>query len=73
MIEALCFDFAVENPHAKLADMFEAHEVDDLVQEHAWSFAHDSFALRSFRSVFIPYIIQILDIGRHSVCCTRLR
>ncbi|KAF7304858.1 Cyclin pch1 [Mycena kentingensis (nom. inval.)] len=43
LLEALCFDYVVESPHCKLVDLFDAHDVDLLVQECAWSFAHDSF------------------------------
>jgi len=42
LLEALCFDFVVENPHARLVDMFASCESDPLVQEYAWSLAHDS-------------------------------
>ncbi|KAF7294960.1 Cyclin pch1 [Mycena indigotica] len=43
LLEALCFDYVVESPHSKLVDLFDAHDQDILVQECAWSFAHDSF------------------------------
>ncbi|KAJ7063274.1 cyclin-like protein [Mycena amicta] len=43
LLEALCFDYVVESPHSKLVDLFDAHDEDILVQECAWSFAHDSF------------------------------
>ncbi|RDB21335.1 Cyclin pch1 [Hypsizygus marmoreus] len=43
LLEALCFDFIVESPHAELVDLFDAHEANDLVQEYAWSLAHDSY------------------------------
>ncbi|KAF9451053.1 cyclin-like protein [Macrolepiota fuliginosa MF-IS2] len=42
LLEAICFDFVVENPHSHLVDMFDAVSTDDLVQEYAWSIAHDS-------------------------------
>lgn len=47
MLEALCFDFVVESPHAELVDLFDAHEDNHLIQEYAWSLAHDSFVSRS--------------------------
>ncbi|KAJ6596864.1 cyclin-like protein [Mycena vulgaris] len=43
LLEALCFDYVVESPHSKLVDLFDAHDDDTMVQECAWSFAHDSF------------------------------
>ncbi|EAU88564.2 hypothetical protein CC1G_04270 [Coprinopsis cinerea okayama7 len=43
LLEALCFDFVVENPHSELVDLFDSCESDPLVQEYAWSLAHDSF------------------------------
>lgn len=42
LLEALCFDFVVESPHAKIIDLFMAHPLDDQTQEAAWSIAHDS-------------------------------
>ncbi|KAH6918608.1 cyclin-like protein [Coprinopsis sp. MPI-PUGE-AT-0042] len=43
LLEALCFDFVVDSPHAELVDLFDSCECDLLVQEYAWSFAHDSY------------------------------
>jgi hypothetical protein len=43
LLEALCFDFVVENAHAELVDLFDAHPIDTVIQEYAWSLAHDSF------------------------------
>ncbi|KAH9484309.1 Cyclin pch1 [Psilocybe cubensis] len=43
LLEALCFDFIVESPHAELLDLFETLESDLEVQEYAWSLAHDSY------------------------------
>ncbi|KXN82091.1 Cyclin pch1 [Leucoagaricus sp. SymC.cos] len=43
LLEAICFDFVVENPHPHLVDMFDAASTEDLVQEYAWSIAHDSY------------------------------
>ena len=42
LLEALCFDFVVDSPHADLVDLFNLHESDTNLQELAWSFAHDS-------------------------------
>jgi hypothetical protein len=42
LLEALCFDFVVESPHADLVDLFDAHGVGDHFQDYAWSIAHDS-------------------------------
>lgn len=42
LLEALCFDFVVESPHAELLELFESSEDDLQVQEYAWSLAHDS-------------------------------
>lgn len=43
LLEAICFDFVIENPHSHLVDIFDAASTDDLVQEYAWSIAHDSY------------------------------
>lgn len=43
LLEALCFDFVVESPHAELVELFDAHDDNHLIQEYAWSLAHDSF------------------------------
>lgn len=42
LLETLCFDFVVDSPHADLVDLFDSHTDDLLVQEYAWSIAHDS-------------------------------
>src|SRR6266851_6732322 len=42
LIEALCFDFVVDSPHADLVDLFETHDVAHRLQDYAWSIAHDS-------------------------------
>jgi hypothetical protein len=42
LLEALCFDFVVESPHAELLDLFESLGSDTELQEYAWSLAHDS-------------------------------
>ncbi|KAF8894590.1 cyclin-like protein [Infundibulicybe gibba] len=43
LLEALCFDFVVDSPHAELVDLFDSRESDILMQEYAWSLAHDSY------------------------------
>ncbi|KAF8798000.1 cyclin-like protein [Phlegmacium glaucopus] len=43
LLEALCFDFVVESPHAELLELFESCSPDSDVQEYAWSLAHDSY------------------------------
>lgn len=52
LLEAICFDFVVENPHSHLVDIFDAASTDDLVQEYAWSISHDSY--RTPLCVFFP-------------------
>jgi hypothetical protein len=42
LLEALCFDFVVDSPHADLVDLFETHDVSHRLQDFAWSIAHDS-------------------------------
>lgn len=42
LLDALCFDFVVESPHAELLELFESCSPDFDVQEYAWSLAHDS-------------------------------
>jgi len=43
LLEAICFDFVVENPHSHLVDIFDAALTDEIVQEYAWSIVHDSY------------------------------
>ncbi len=42
LLEALCFDFVVANPHSELVDLFEAREERSEVEEYAWTIASDS-------------------------------
>ncbi|KAH9951324.1 cyclin-like protein [Amylocystis lapponica] len=42
LLEALCFDFVVDSPHAELVDLFDARKGDHLLEEAAWSIASDS-------------------------------
>lgn len=73
LLEALCFDFVVESPHAELVDLFDAHEVDALVQEFAWSLAHDSF-VRFYVTCKGNCSFQKIGTERQCVCytCPRL-
>ncbi|KAF5391436.1 hypothetical protein D9757_001915 [Collybiopsis confluens] len=43
LLQAICFDFTVESPHAELVDLFVACPDDRAVQDYAWTFAHDSY------------------------------
>ncbi|KAF8503584.1 cyclin-like protein [Russula emetica] len=43
LLEALCFDFVIDSPHADLVDLFDAHDVAYRFQDYAWSIAHDSY------------------------------
>ncbi|KAF9053647.1 cyclin-like protein [Hymenopellis radicata] len=43
LLEALCFDFRIDNPHSVLVDLFTSHEDDLKVQETSWTIAHDSY------------------------------
>jgi|SRR6266850_2529722 len=51
LLEALCFDFVVDSPHADLVDLFETHDVSHRLQDFAWSIAHDS-SVPSMQAVF---------------------
>ncbi|KAF7970012.1 hypothetical protein HWV62_25380 [Athelia sp. TMB] len=42
LLEAICFDFVVNSPHADLVDLFDSREESMTVKEYAWSIAHDS-------------------------------
>jgi cyclin K len=42
LLEALCFDFVVDIVHAELVNLFDAQEATYIVQDYAWSIAHDS-------------------------------
>lgn len=42
LLEAICFDFIVENPHVELVDLYDARDDDSLVKEYSWCIAHDS-------------------------------
>ncbi|KAJ3517156.1 hypothetical protein NLJ89_g691 [Agrocybe chaxingu] len=56
LLEALCFDFVVESPHAELLELFESLGTDLEVQEYAWSLAHDSTPLCI---LYTPRVIAI--------------
>ncbi|KAF5381003.1 hypothetical protein D9615_003930 [Tricholomella constricta] len=43
LLEAICFDLVVESPHAELVDLFDAYEHNPMIQDYAWSLAHDSY------------------------------
>ncbi|KAF9005626.1 cyclin-like protein [Cyathus striatus] len=43
LLEALCFDFVVDSPHAELVDLFDVSNTELQVQDYAWSLAHDSY------------------------------
>ncbi|THU90718.1 cyclin-like protein [Dendrothele bispora CBS 962.96] len=43
LLEALCFDLTVESPHAYLVDLFSVAPDDRVVQDYAWTIAHDSY------------------------------
>ena len=42
LLEALCFDFVVDSPHAELLDLFESLGSEMELREYAWSLAHYS-------------------------------
>lgn len=46
LLEALCFDFIVDSPHAELVELLERH-ADTAVHEYAWSMAHDTSVARA--------------------------
>ncbi|KAJ3998184.1 cyclin-like protein [Lentinula boryana] len=56
LLQAICFDFTVESPHAELVDLFVAIPDDRTVQDYAWTFAHDSYRT-PLCIVFPPRII----------------
>ena len=43
LLEGLCFDFVIENPHSELVDLYEAHPNNNpRIEQCAWSIANDS-------------------------------
>jgi hypothetical protein len=64
-LEALCFDFIVDSPHAELLDMFDALESATEVQEYAWSLAHDSWV----NSVFSIPVTDIFLLRYRTPLC----
>lgn len=43
LLEGLCFDFVVDNPHSELVDLYGAHPNNNpQIEECAWSIANDS-------------------------------
>ncbi len=47
LLEAICFDFIVTNPHEVLVDLFSRHaplaeDNEDQLKDLAWCIAHDS-------------------------------
>ncbi|GAW02397.1 cyclin-like protein [Lentinula edodes] len=53
LLQAICFDFTVDSPHAELVDLFVAIPDDRVVQDYAWTFAHDSCITASYRVLYI--------------------
>ncbi|KAI0318952.1 cyclin-like protein [Amylostereum chailletii] len=43
LLDALCFDFVVDSPHGDLVTLFEACDTSPIVQDYAFSIAHDSY------------------------------
>ncbi|RPD66045.1 cyclin-like protein [Lentinus tigrinus ALCF2SS1-7] len=44
LLEALCFDFVVDSPHAELVDLYETRSSNNpQIEECAWSIANDSY------------------------------
>ncbi|KIY64925.1 cyclin-like protein [Cylindrobasidium torrendii FP15055 ss-10] len=43
LLEALCFEFSVDNPHSILVDAFVEFSISPDVQEVSWTLAHDSY------------------------------
>lgn len=66
LLEALCFDFVVDCPHADLVDIFASRPGNQIVQEYAWSIAHDSLVPSTFHILCLT--ITVLDIERRYVC-----
>lgn len=42
LLEALCFDFVVDSPHAELVDLVAARQDTEQLTECAWSIANDT-------------------------------
>ena len=61
LLEALCFDFVVDSPHADLVDLFDAHDVAYRAQDYAWSIAHDSLVLS------MPCLSSCCDTSIHLI------
>jgi cyclin K len=53
LLEALCFDFVVDSPHALLVDFFAANEFP-MAQEKAWTLAHDSYVCHHLMHSSVP-------------------
>ncbi|EMD38513.1 hypothetical protein CERSUDRAFT_113694 [Gelatoporia subvermispora B] len=43
LLEALCFDFVVDSPHAELVDLFDMGQEELFVEDCAWTIANDSY------------------------------
>ncbi|PCH38242.1 cyclin-like protein [Wolfiporia cocos MD-104 SS10] len=43
LLEALCFDFVVDSPHAELVDLFNARQENIQLEECAWSITNDTY------------------------------
>jgi hypothetical protein len=67
LLEALCFDFVVDSPHADLVDLFETHDVSHRLQDYAWSIAHDSSVLS------MPWLCSGCDVSGFQVPHSCLR
>ncbi|KAJ3480943.1 hypothetical protein NLI96_g8001 [Meripilus lineatus] len=60
LLEALCFDFVVDNPQSELIDLFDAKRTSQEVEDYAWSIANDSSA-PSVLSSYLQPLTSSLD------------
>lgn len=66
LLEAICFDFVVDSPHAELVELFNSLEETMLVKEYAWSIAHDSFVCHELSTPFTHDVVQISDAALYT-------
>jgi len=66
-MEALCFDFVIDSPHADLVDLLDTHDVGQRLQDYAWSIAHDS-SVPSMPSLYSGYDASDFQVPHSPLC-----
>jgi hypothetical protein len=68
LLEALCFDFVIDSPHADLVELFATHDATYRLQDYAWSIAHDSSVPRPSTGLCSLSVTHLIFRYRTPLC-----